>query len=188
VASEGAAGTAVSRDLERLVAAAAPLPVTVRAYSLDATAERALLRDLRVEERLGEAVVARVQGERRRTGRLLLEGGKSRFPLGEGGPAGCVPGPRVAFARTEGTTAAGSARLAGVEVGVRPWPGDAPGETGLWIDLSLQRPGAEGPSWWSLRTALAADATLLIVGIPNPFADAPERPRVAILIDVEPAK
>jgi len=181
-----AAAALLAADLDRLRSAAETVAVTVRAYALDLRGEAALVRDLRLSSPSeGSPLrVARLEGEAKKSRRFLLEGSGGRIPLGGEGPVAAAPAQRVTFSRTETSSAAGGERKAALECGVRPWPGDLPGERWLWLDTAVLAAADLAPSTSpAAPVALPADAALLVVGLPNPFADRAERPRLAVWIE-----
>jgi tetratricopeptide (TPR) repeat protein len=177
-----AAADLVAADLERLRGGEGAASVAVRAWALDAKSEASLLRGFPLLEPAPGSPVrfVRLTGEDRRRHLFLVEGLGKRLALGVEGPLRLEPARRAALGRAEGA----APRLAGIEVGVRSWPPDRAGETTLWIDLAVRRAEdaatARGPE---ARVSLPADTALLFVGLPNPFADAGTKTRVAVWIE-----
>ncbi len=182
VAGPAAAAGLVAADLERLRGAAAGPAVSVRAYAVDARTEAAALRGLPLSDAGAGSFFryARLAGEERRQRLFLLEGSGTRIPLGEGSVA-LLPAARLAFACTEGA----GARMAGIEAGLRSWPGERSGEVPLWVDLAVKAASDEEPRRDpAARTALPPGTALLFAGIPNPFEGAARRPRLLVWIEV----
>ncbi len=124
----------------------------------------------------------RLTGDERKRHLFLLEGLGGKLPLGGDGVLHPAPGQRVALGRVEGA----APRLAGIEAGVRAWPGDRTGETSLWIDVAVQRGGEEGPVREPEATvSLPPGTALLFVGLANPFSDAGTRTKVAFWVEAD---
>ena len=71
-------------------------------------------------------------------------------------------------------------------MGVRSWPSDTPGERSLWIDLAWRRAADEAPAREpEARVDIAPGTAVLLVALPNPFADAGPRTRVAVWVEAE---
>jgi len=182
VTGPAAAAGLVAADLDRLRAAKGTEGVQVRAYALDARTESSLVRGFPLLSAGPEAGAryVRFTGDERKRHFFLLEGLGGKFPLGGDGVLRIAPARRAALGRTEGAVP----RLAGVEIGVRAWPGDREGERSLWIDLAVQRSGEAAPSREpEAKVSLPPGTALLFVGLANPFSDAGAKPKIAVWIE-----
>jgi hypothetical protein len=182
VAGSPAAAGLVKSDLERLRDAKEAPAVRVRAYALDARTESSLVRGFPLLSPGPEAGVrfVRLTGDERKRHLFLLEGLGGKLPLGGDGTLRPSPGQRAALGRVEGAVP----RLAGIEVGVRAWPGDRTGERSLWIDLAVRRAGEEAPAREpEAKVSLPPGTALLFVGLANPFSDAGLKTKVAVWIE-----
>ncbi len=180
-----AAAAVVVEDLGRLAADGTPVPLLVRVHSLGPAAEAALLRDLPLLSPSGEGDLrfAVLQGRVRDRVRFLLAGDAEGAPAGAPVAALAQAAQRAVFARVEELGAGGRPARRGVEVGVRPWPGDLPDERWIWADVTLLLAGEAGPRREPpVMTAIRRNASLLLVGLRSPFGD-PARTRLVVLVE-----